>query len=294
MYYHVVIVAGRTRREFLMRIVSWRTVRKTVIAIAAFLLAASGCGAQCKRGIIGFDMIGTREGSPFSAVQLQTETETDTNGDGQTHVRTRPTFVARGESGRVRIERITSGLSDDPAEEEIRNAQRVIMICDPNAGKFIHIMSMVHIAEVSEDPTPAPERRVNYVWGSGRFPNARTKPLPPERQFEDLGEKDFDGVLAHGGLWTTLSEPNDAGVRTPVKTAEVWISEELEVTVLEIREDLVKRSEGRTRLTKLLRTEPDPSLFEIPEGYAIKKVPPRQMMKVPPKPKETAAESGQP
>jgi hypothetical protein len=229
-------------------------------------------------------------GNPFVADRLTTSVETLADGTKRTHVNRE--FLARDSSGRIRIERIMSVLPVDATEEEIRAAERSVIICDSNAGTSIHIMSTVHTAEITEDPTPAPFPDVHHVWGSWYFPNAKTKPLPANLQFEDLGYQRIEGVLAHVGRWTTLGDPQGSGGTIPIKVDERWSSEDLAAEVLEVHSDPTKGSETRIALNNLRRVEPDPSLFDIPEGYTIKKVPPGTRETRSPKIQPQANQSG--
>jgi hypothetical protein len=76
-----------------------------------------------------------------------------------------------------------------------------------------------------------------------------------------------EGVSAHGVRETqTIPAANSSTEKEIVLTDEYWYSDDLHMNVM------VKHSDPRTgsvtmTLTKATRTDPDPSLFEIPEGY---------------------------
>jgi hypothetical protein len=255
-------------------------------------LAVSDCRA-CNRGILAFESIGPQEGNPFSAEK--TSVTVETLADGTKRTMSGPTtFVARDGAGRIRIEHMVKKPDPNSADAEMRDGVRDIVICDAATGTTTHIMGTVHAAQIAEDPTPAPAPYCHDAWGSWYFPGERAKALPANIQFEDLGYKDYEGMVAHVARTTTLSEPDANGERTPIKIDELWISEELHATVLEIHTDLVKKKEGRIGFAKLVRTGPDPALFEIPQGYAIEKVPPQEMLKPPRKPGATPATSPEP
>jgi hypothetical protein len=58
-------------------------------------------------------------------------------------------------------------------------------------------------------------------------------------------------------------------------THETWVSEELMLAVMQIDDD--PRTGVRTmELTDIERGEPDPALFQVPEGYTVKDQYPNQ------------------
>jgi len=84
---------------------------------------------------------------------------------------------------------------------------------------------------------------------------------------EDLGMSDMEGVSVHGVRQTQTVPADAAGtVEDVVVTDEYWYSEELRINMQ------IKHSDPRVgavtmTVTQVSRTEPDPSLFEIPDGY---------------------------
>lgn len=52
-------------------------------------------------------------------------------------------------------------------------------------------------------------------------------------------------------------------------TSERWCSEELSALVLVITENAKSGSTSTVAMQKIERTEPDPSLFQIPADYAV-------------------------
>lgn len=77
----------------------------------------------------------------------------------------------------------------------------------------------------------------------------------------------MEGVSAHGVRETqTIPAANSSTGKEIVLTDEYWYSDDLHMNVM------VKHSDPRTgsvtmTLTQATRTDPDPSLFQIPEGY---------------------------
>jgi hypothetical protein len=54
---------------------------------------------------------------------------------------------------------------------------------------------------------------------------------------------------------------------------EVWVSDDLAATMVDIKSSLDGKSVGRSRLTRIKREGPDPALFQVPEGYKVNPAP---------------------
>lgn len=83
---------------------------------------------------------------------------------------------------------------------------------------------------------------------------------------EDLGVREIAGVSAHGML-QTQTLPGENGGKDVVVTDEHWYSQDLRIYVV------IKHSDPRKEITtmavdQITRAEPDPALFEVPEGYS--------------------------
>jgi hypothetical protein len=93
----------------------------------------------------------------------------------------------------------------------------------------------------------------------------------PQNEFtkeEDLGVHDMNGVPVHGVREIqTIPAANSSTGKEIVITDEYWYSDDLRINLV------IKHSDPRTgsltmTVDQIKRTEPDPALFEIPEGYA--------------------------
>jgi len=96
-------------------------------------------------------------------------------------------------------------------------------------------------------------------------PAGNSVPLNQFTKQEDLGTQSIEGITAHG-VRETQTIPNGSTGSEVVLTDEYWYSDGLHMNVM------VKHSDPRTgsvtmTLTQATRTDPDPSLFQIPEGY---------------------------
>ena len=84
---------------------------------------------------------------------------------------------------------------------------------------------------------------------------------------EDLGNRQMEGLPVHGVRETQTIPAEKSGTgREIVTTDEYWYSPDLRINML------IKHSDPRTgavtmTVTQVKRSEPDPALLEIPEGY---------------------------
>jgi len=98
-------------------------------------------------------------------------------------------------------------------------------------------------------------------------PAGSSTPLNQFTKEEDLGTQSVEGVPAHGVRETqTIPAASSSTGNEIVLRDEYWYSDDLHMNVM------VKHSDPRTgsvtmTLTQTARTDPDPSLFQIPEGY---------------------------
>jgi hypothetical protein len=104
---------------------------------------------------------------------------------------------------------------------------------------------------------------------------------------EDLGTSNISGVEVEGKRVTWVIPEGAAGNDRPItSTEEQWHSEELNVDIQ------VKRADPRagtrtTTLTELSVGEPDPSYFQIPEGYSVHELGPPSPHGLTPLPEES-------
>jgi hypothetical protein len=73
----------------------------------------------------------------------------------------------------------------------------------------------------------------------------------------------------------TIPEGAEGNDRPITTVTETWRSPELDIIVLSVNED--PRTGTRTsEVTDLDHAEPNPSVFQVPEGYTVKDQNPRQ------------------
>jgi len=87
---------------------------------------------------------------------------------------------------------------------------------------------------------------------------------------ESLGAQTIEGVQAEGTRVTFTIPAGKIGNERPIVTVnERWYSQELQTIVMSKNSD-PRMGETTYRLTNIVRSEPDPSLFQVPADYTIK------------------------
>ena len=162
-------------------------------------------------------------------------------------------MVFRDSQGRARTEwtlRVVSYPERKPHDTP------VIEIIDPVAG-FAYVLDA--------------KRRVAHRMKLPAFRTVRPRPLTPPPSgpgspFESLGQQVIDGEMAEGQRFTAQAGVQNDG-QPLFRTTETWRVVDLGVTLLIKTHDPI--GDHATRLTNLKRGEPDPKLFEAPEGYTV-------------------------
>lgn len=103
-----------------------------------------------------------------------------------------------------------------------------------------------------------------YTIGSGFASGSKY-----ETRTEELGVQTIEGVEATGTRTITTIPAGDIGNERPIEIVyERWYSNELQLVVMSKHGD-PRFGEQTYRLTNIVRSEPDPSLFSLPSGYKI-------------------------
>ncbi|HSC28039.1 MAG TPA: hypothetical protein VLD67_12235, partial [Vicinamibacterales bacterium] len=93
---------------------------------------------------------------------------------------------------------------------------------------------------------------------------------------ENLGQQMVEGVLAEGTRTTTVIPAGAIGNEQAITiVSEQWFSPELQLLVATKHSD-PRSGETTYRLTNIVRSEQDRSLFEVPPDYTIKEPATRQ------------------
>ena len=111
--------------------------------------------------------------------------------------------------------------------------------------------------------------------GSGEAPlpvatTLRMRASEEKVEREQLGGKTIAGVYAEGiRITRTIPEGAEGNDRPMIRVDETWRSPELKITLLSINSD-PRTGTRTTEVTELDRAEPDPAVFQVPEGYTVK------------------------
>jgi hypothetical protein len=88
---------------------------------------------------------------------------------------------------------------------------------------------------------------------------------------ENLGDKEIHGLTAHGTRMTTTPLEDAGTYDNQGSTSEIWKSREPNLKVLEVQ-TFSKSGWERKELSDLQRGDPDPALFQPPQGYKIQTI----------------------
>ncbi len=103
---------------------------------------------------------------------------------------------------------------------------------------------------------------MSYSFGSGS--NSKW-----DKRTEELGVQNIEGVDAEGTRTITTIPVGAIGNERPIEiTYEKWYSRDLQLVVMSRHND-PRFGEQTYRLTNIIRSEPDPSLFTLPSGYKL-------------------------
>ncbi|MGD0891260.1 MAG: hypothetical protein ABR923_06975 [Terracidiphilus sp.] len=143
-------------------------------------------------------------------------------------------------------------------------------VFDPVSRTITNWSSNSKEANVFHIPQPGKIQHTSASPQNQPVPVPAFKPAQRQTKVEDLGTNTINDLEARGTRTTTTYPVGSIGNDQPlVVTSEDWRSTELGITVLQINDD--PRSGVQTmELTDIERGEPDPALFQVPEGYTVK------------------------
>jgi hypothetical protein len=209
-------------------------------------------------------------GEPYTATLKTTRVQILANGTKITQETIRK--EARDSAGRTYRE--TRQQLPDQANDEIVN----VFVFDPTnrtttiwnsrskQGSIIHAPAArgsIH-SDLAAVPSPPP---------IAQSPQVNSNPVP---QIESLGTQEIGGVVAEGRRVTRVIPVGKQGNDQPITiTNEVWDSPEFKFVVRQIQND-PRTGTSTTELTEFQQGEPDPALFQVPEGYKMREQFPEQ------------------
>jgi hypothetical protein len=226
---------------------------------------ASGSGAMMGVGFTGGELMGTT-GAPYTAIRKNTRVQKLANGTTISHENT--VKEARDSSGRTYREtrpEIAQGAAGAGPNLAFVNVH------DPVNRTNITWNSNSKEATVMHLPEPGQVRRVEPLSAAENLaPMSMVRQEAIKPQIEDLGTKTINGVEAKGTRTTRVIPVGREGNDQPFTiTHESWFSPELKLMVMSINDD-PRNGTSTMELTDIERAEPDPALFQIPEGYTVK------------------------
>jgi len=218
------------------------------------------------------------KGAPFSAES--TTEHVQSLGDGNRMVRKSSAKLYRDTVGRTRREhemtrRRVAAPDGQPA--------RLIVITDP-AGQVSYIIE-THNNVAHKRQLPPPRVREAMLRARGdsagfgvlmptsavrrREAQGDNAPAPPKPVREKLGSQIVEGVAAEGTRTTVTIPAGEFDNELPmVISHEEWYAPELQMIVLMKHND-PRFGETTFRLINILRGEPAPELFQLPDGITV-------------------------
>ncbi len=203
---------------------------------------------------MGLGAKGPITGAPFTATAVTQMQQT--LADGNQISRTENMQIARDSQGRVRTE-ITMPARPGSSGP----AHTMISIFDPVAGTATHLNPDRQTA----DKMTLPQRRSGESTRPQRPAGANNLQMAKT----DLGPQTINGLAATGARMIETIPAGAFGNQQPIEVVrEVWTSADLGIPVMVKVTD--PRSGTRTmQLSNIVRSEPDPSLFQVPAAYKI-------------------------
>jgi hypothetical protein len=207
------------------------------------------------------------KGAPYSAEAVNETIQT--LADGNRIVQRSSAMQYRDSEGRER--------------REETSAMRVIFITDPVAGASYTLHPDSQTAE--NNPLPSGGTyglflkdvfSVQAARGTGG--GAITIPLrgaiaggqSSDAKVEQLGNMFIEGVQAQGTRTTTTIPAGQIGNDRPINIVdELWYSPELQMTVMTKHSD-PRTGETNFALKNITRSNPPPTLFQVPPGYTMR------------------------
>ncbi len=211
---------------------------------------------------------GTYSG-PYTAARKLTHVQKLADGTTVTHETTRK--EARDSSGRTYFES-RAGLGEAQGLDTFNISDPVSRVYI-SWGSNLKVVYVTHMQEPTQTPrvkTPQPPPIPSPAPPPVSQMPVQPMPDQPRQEIEKLGTRTINGIEAEGSRRTRIIPVGSEGNDRPIAvTSETWISPELKILVMSIDDD--PRSWTTTmELTDFERGEPDPTLFQVPEGYTVK------------------------
>ena len=166
----------------------------------------------------------------------------------------------RDSAGRLRDEQLAT-----PPDATGSFTQAQMHIVDPVSMQDIQWFPGTNTFLISAIPassaTHGGQRIVNCA-GLARIHNTNRS----QEEYESLRDSTIEGIRVQGCRITRTLQGRPASNQQETSITEIWASPELQIDLL-TEEHLSDGTERLTKLSNIIREEPDPALFRIPEGY---------------------------
>ena len=224
--------------------------------VVALFLAAGSQAASAQPRLDVF--VTPFPNAPFSGVIQVQRTFVDKDGNVSNYKTMRQ--IGRDTQGRIFNEVRTLEPLSLAGTPDVRG----ILIYDPQTRTSTHLDPKAHTfttGTVNRPPETVPPA---LLYAS---PTGTNLPQNPYLKEEDLGVHEIDGVSAHGVRETQIIPADtSSGTREIQVTDEFWYSPDLRINLI-IRHNDPRTGSVTMTVAKITRTDPDPSRFQIPEGY---------------------------
>ena len=139
-----------------------------------------------------------------------------------------------------------------------------VLLYDPQTRISTHLDPQKHV--FSSGTVNRPPETEPPVFNHAS-PNGGSVPMSEFTRQEDLGNREMDGVTVHGlrEIQVIPAESSPTGKEITV-TDEYWYSADLRINMM-LRHNDPRTGSVTMTVTGVTRTEPDPALLQIPEGY---------------------------
>jgi hypothetical protein len=134
-----------------------------------------------------------------------------------------------------------------------------------------------HGQNQSSFPTEEDWHKIPALPGDGKLETITSMAVSTNKRVEarmvseNLGQKEIHGLTAYGMRWTLTPLEAVGPPYAPETTTELWKSSELDLKLLAVTSG-PKYGSDREELSDLQRGDPDPALFEPPQGYKVETV----------------------
>jgi len=201
-----------------------------------------------------------KAGAPFSMVLVTEWSRPLNNGTGGTFTLTNERRIQRDSKGRIYQERWLLV----PKGSKIQSIMDIFQITDPEQHTWYNCETRTKVCNLYQYSLTTQDNFQPAIGTSGPMPNGNGF-----RQHEDLGLSSSAGVETHGYRETSTINAGVLGNDQPmVSTREFWYSPQLAINLSSIVE--TPQSGKQVFTAKDLSTsEPDPSFFNVPEGYKV-------------------------